>query len=178
MSSIEEVVDFWRKAGPERWFAKSDAFDDEFRARFMADHMEAAARKRDDWLETPEGALALMILLDQFPRNCFRGTAHMYATDPLALDFARRAIDLGHHEAVEDAVRVFFYLPFMHSEELADQQISTHLCKALGDDIHRHAVVHLEIVERFGRFPHRNAMFARETSPAEKDFLESGGFAG
>lgn len=173
-----EVASFWRQAGPEAWFRKDAAFDADFKERFLEQHFLAAARGCDHWLDHPESALALMILLDQFPRNCFRGTGHMYATDPLARHFARKAVEAGHDLATEGPIRVFFYLPFSHSETLADHGIAVERGAALGEDYLKHAIGHRDIVARFGRFPHRNAMLGRETSAEERTFLEEGGFAG
>ncbi|WP_343227448.1 DUF924 family protein [Rhodanobacter sp. DHB23] len=172
-----DVTRFWREAGPARWFEKDAAFDHAFTTRFLDAHMAAARRELDDWLDEAEGALALLILLDQFPRNAFRGTAHMFATDPLALGFARQAVARGHDHAVEPALRVFFYLPFEHSEVLADQDRSVALCEGL-DDYARYARIHREVIARFGRFPHRNSMLGRVTTAGEQAFLDEGGFAG
>lgn len=172
-----EVVGFWREAGPERWFAKDDAFDREIEARFLAAHMAAARRESDDWRATAEGALALLLLLDQFPRNLFRGTAHAFATDPLARRFAVEAIAAGHDRAVETALRKFFYLPFEHQESLADQDLAVELM-AYDPETQRWAVEHRDIIRRFGRFPHRNPALGRDTAPDEAAFLESGGFGG
>jgi uncharacterized protein (DUF924 family) len=172
------VTKFWRDAGADAWFAKNDAFDADFKSRFLELHFAGARRECDDWLEHAEGALALMILLDQFPRNCFRGTGHMYATDPLARSLAARAIDAGHDLALEDEVRVFLYLPFEHSEDAADQEKSVALHMANAEPYLKYAIDHHEIIERFGRFPHRNRMLGRETTPAEQAFLTEGGFSG
>ncbi|TAL73090.1 MAG: DUF924 family protein [Rhodanobacter sp.] len=175
--SATDVVDFWRTAGAGKWFAKDDAFDQAFRTRFLDLHFAAARRERDDWLATPPGALALLILLDQFPRNAFRGTAHMFATDPLALGFARLVVARELDRQVEPLLRVFCYLPFEHSEAAADQERSVVLCDALrGHDQWAH--MHRDIIRRFGRFPHRNAVLGRETTPEEQAFLEAGGFTG
>ena len=173
-----KVVEFWRQAGREAWFRKDAAFDTRFHDEFRDLHFSAARRELDSWAESPEGALALMILLDQFPRNCFRGTGHMYATDPLARFFARRALAAGHDQAVDPALRNFFLLPFSHSEHLADQQLAVERAVALGEEILKHATIHRDIVHRFGHFPHRNAMLGRVTSPDEQAFLDAGGFAG
>lgn len=182
MSKIDpkaaEVARFWHEAGPESWFRKDDAFDAEFRQRFEALHFEAAARKLDHWAETAEGALALLILLDQFPRNAFRGTAHMFATDPLALHFARLAVERGFDAEVEPELRPFFYLPFMHSEDLDDQLRCVELCRPLPGDTLKYAEDHADIIRRFGRFPHRNPALARTTTGEERTFLDDGGFAG
>ena len=173
-----DVVGFWRDAGPEAWFRKSDAFDEAFRTRFLDAHMAAAARSLDHWAETAEGSLALLILLDQFPRNAFRGTAHMFATDPLALHFTRLALSQGHDQAIAAALRAFFYLPLEHSEALVDQVRCVDLCHPLGSQTHDYAIIHRDIIRRFGRFPHRNAVLGRETTPEEQAFLDSGGFSG
>ena len=173
-----EVVGFWREAGPGRWFAKDAAFDRLFRERCIAAHRCAAQRDLDSWLETPDGTLALLLLTDQFPRNAFRGTAHMYATDPLARHFARQAHRQGHMSAAEPPVRLFFCLPFAHSEDSADQDLSVQLHEALGEPWLSHARGHRDIVRRFGRFPHRNGLLGRETTPEEMTFLAAGGFAG
>lgn len=172
------VVGFWRDAGAQAWFRKDAAFDARFRERFLAAHDAAASRALDGWAATAEGSLALLILLDQFPRNCFRGTAHMYATDPLARHFARLALAAGHDRETEQALRLFLYLPFLHSELLADQDLALRLYQSLGEDMVKHAHTHRDIVRRFGRFPHRNAMLGRETTAEEAAFLRAGGFAG
>lgn len=172
------VTTFWREAGPDAWFTKDDVFDSDFRNRFLDLHYAAARRELDDWIDHTESALALMILLDQFPRNCFRGTGHMYATDALARHFASKAIAAGHDLKVDNDLRVFFYLPFEHSEDLADQQRSVELTQAHAAEYIKYAVEHLEIIKRFGRFPHRNPMLGRETTAQEKAYLESGGFSG
>ena len=161
------------------WFAKDDAFDARFRERFEAAHFAAARRELDDWAQTPEGVLALLILLDQFPRNCFRGTGHAFATDPLARMFAVGALDAGFDRAVENDLRRFFYLPLQHAEDMALQDRQLALFQAMerpADD--RWAEHHHAIVERFGRFPHRNRALGRETTAEEKAFLEQDGFRG
>lgn len=175
---IDAMLAFWRAAGPERWFGKDEAFDVRFRESFLADHMAAAARARDDWADTPDGALALLILLDQFPRNAFRGTAHMFATDPLARMFARQIVAAGLDRRVEPALRTFLYLPLMHSEDLADQDASVALYEKLGGFSLPFAIEHRDIIVRFGRYPHRNAVLGRDTTQAERVFLAEGGFAG
>jgi uncharacterized protein (DUF924 family) len=172
------VTKFWRDAGEDAWFEKNDAFDTDFRDRFLDLHYAAARRECDDWSEHAEGALALMILLDQFPRNCFRGTGHMYATDPLAKHFAQKAVKSGHDLALEPELRVFLYLPFEHAENLADQDISVELHAAKAEFNLKYALEHRDIIQRFGRFPHRNRMLGRETTPQEQMFLDEGGFSG
>ncbi|MER9078821.1 DUF924 family protein [Mesorhizobium sp. M0895] len=172
------VTRFWRHAGEDAWFEKNDAFDADFRTRFLDLHFAAARRECDGWSEHAEGSLALMILLDQFPRNCFRGTGHMYATDPLARHFAGKAIAAGHNLALDEELRVFLYLPYEHSEDLADQLKSMELTAAKAPSYLKYTVEHRDIIQRFGRFPHRNRMLGRETTPDEQMFLDGGGFSG
>ena len=174
----ETIVQFWRDAGPSRWFKKDTAFDDDFRARFADEHEAAANGELDHWLATAEGALALLILLDQYPRNSFRGTARMFATDAKALAVAKTAIEQGFDNVVGDDMRRFFYLPFMHSEQLADQDRSLDLYAPLGSEAMRFAIIHHDIIARFGRFPHRNPVLGRATTAEEQQFLDDGGFAG
>ncbi|MFT0860413.1 DUF924 family protein [Ancylobacter sp. G4_0304] len=171
------VVAFWA-ASSARWFHKDASFDHAFRKRFLALHIDVAARKHDDWMASPNGALALLILADQFPRNAFRGTGHMYATDPLARHYARQALQTGYMEHIEREMRLFFCLPFAHSEDLDDQDISVSLNGQLGQPWLDHAQDHRDIIRRFGRFPHRNPMLGRATTAQEAGFLEAGGFQG
>lgn len=174
-----DVVNFWIEAGPKRWFKKDAGFDAQIRSRFEAAHHAAARRELDGWAETSQGVLALLLLLDQFPRNMFRESAHAFATDPLARHFARIAVDAGFDTEVDRGLRCFFYLPFEHSESLADQDLACALLEALGDaDFYKWALLHRGIIQRFGRFPHRNTSLGRETTENEAEFLRSGGFAG
>lgn len=172
------VVDFWRAAGPDRWFAKDPDFDRRFRERFLSLHEAAAQGALVDWRATPHGALALVLLLDQFPRNAFRGTPRMYATDALARELAAAAIDAGHDRAFEMELQVFFYLPFGHSEDLVDQERSVALVRRLGEPNASHAQRHHDIVQRFGRFPHRNPILGRSMTEEEQRYLDEGGYAG
>jgi uncharacterized protein (DUF924 family) len=179
----QDVLTFWRTAGPSKWFAKNDRFDDAIQLKFEPVHHAAARGQYDDWALSAEGALALLILLDQFPRNLYRGSAHAFATDPKARAIARAGVDAGHDRAVEPILRRFFYLPFEHSEDLGDQALSIRLFTGLKDDTGdteslRYAVIHEDIVARFGRFPHRNACLGRATTPEEQAFLDEGGFSG
>lgn len=174
-----DVVAFWREAGAERWFKKDAAFDDEIRRRFLTSYEAAAAGKLSLWEQSAEGALALLILLDQFPRNMFRGLPRAFASDALARAVAAGAIVRGFDSQVEPAMRQFFYVPFEHSENLADQERGVALYKAAGDaDGLKWAELHADIIRRFGRFPHRNAALGRVTTPEEQAFLDGGGFAG
>jgi uncharacterized protein (DUF924 family) len=178
IATAEDVVAFWRDAGPGRWFRKDDAFDRAFRDHFLATHEAAARGELDVWVATPGGALALCILLDQFPRNAFRGSPRMFATDAKAREVARTALGRGFDQQVDAELRQFFVMPFMHSEDVADQQLCVRLAKDLPTDTLRYAVQHRDIVERFGRFPHRNSVLARATTDEERRFLDEGGFSG
>ena len=166
------VVAFWEAAGPERWFAKSDDFDAKIRARYLPLVERAAAGELDDWVEEREGALALLLLLDQFPRNLYRGSAQAFAADAHARRIADAAIAAGFDIAYEKPLRAFFYLPFMHSETLADQERCVALAAERGQTSTRdYAILHRDIIARFGRFPHRNATLGRESTPDELAFL-------
>jgi uncharacterized protein (DUF924 family) len=174
-----EVVAFWREAGPKQWFAKDDAFDAEIRARFEPLHLAAARGELNDWDQTAEGALALILLTDQFPRNLYRGSAHAFATDPLARRVADRAIEAGFDKQVPPELRVFFYLPFEHAEDLQSQDRSLVLTEALGEKLYTdYAVLHRALIVRFGHFPHRNACMGRVSTAEEEAYLADGGFAG
>ncbi|WP_395673829.1 DUF924 family protein [Phenylobacterium sp.] len=178
-ASPNDILGFWRQAGPQKWYAKHSGFDDSIRLKFEPSHHRAACGDYDSWAATPEGALALLILLDQFPRNLYRGSAHAWATDPKARAIARAATSAGFHMQVEPVLRQFFVLPFEHSENLADQDYSLALAAELGDEeILKWAKVHRDIIVRFGRFPHRNVALGRTTTADEQAFLDDGGFAG
>lgn len=176
--TADTVVAFWKQAGPGKWFKKSVAFDTAFRHTFNDLHFMAARRELDTWMHTPEGALALLILLDQYPRNAFRGTAHMFATDSLARFYAHQMIAAGMDQTVERGLRMFCYLPFEHSEDAADQERSVHLNRELEPNDFKWAQEHARIIERFGRFPHRNKVLGRVSTVEEEAFLREGGFAG
>jgi uncharacterized protein (DUF924 family) len=178
-----DIVDFWREAGPKRWYAKEPAFDEEIRQRFEATHHAAARGEYAGWADSANGALALLILLDQFPRNLYRDSAHAFATDGLARQVASDAIERGHDRAADPALREFFYLPFAHAEDLQIQDRGVELSRAAGQEAgEAHpgmwSLLHREIIAKFGRFPHRNAGLGRTTTPDEQAFLDAGGFAG
>jgi uncharacterized protein (DUF924 family) len=179
IASPEVILAFWRAAGPKKWFTKDVSFDNDIRTRFLATYEAAVAGKLAEWEATPEGALALAIVLDQFPRNIFRGSARTYAADPLARAVADRALERGFDRAMGLGDAQFFYLPFEHSEDLADQERCCELFRAAGDaEALRWAELHADIIRQFGRFPHRNAILGRATTPEEQAFLDGGGFAG
>jgi len=177
--TVESIIAFWQAAGPQRWFEKDDGFDADIRARFLAAHEAAAAGRLAGWENSATGTLALLLLLDQFPRNIFRGSARAFATDAQALALAKRAIDRGFDKEVAPELRTFFYLPFMHAEDIAEQEHCVALYEAAGNaDGRKWAELHADIIRRFGRFPHRNAVLGRATTPEEQAFLDAGGFAG
>jgi uncharacterized protein (DUF924 family) len=169
-----EIVSFWRDAGPDKWFAQDENFDQAIRSRFQPAYEVAANGALAGWEDSAEGALALVVLLDQFPRNMFRGTARAFATDALARAVADRALARGFDRATEPVLRPFFYLPFMHSEAPSDQDRSVRLYEALGEaEQLRFAIEHRDVVQKFGRFPGRNRALGRDTTPAEQAFLEA-----
>ena len=141
--------------------------------------MAASRGDYADWLDTADGALALVILLDQFPRNLYRGSAHAFATDAFARAAARAAVEAGHDQAIQPPLRLFFYMPFEHSEQQEDQDRALELISRVGDEGYtRFAVLHRDIITRFGRFPHRNACLGRQSTDEELAFLADGGFSG
>jgi len=176
--SPDAVLAFWREAGPARWFTTSSDFDNDFRRRFMTAHEAAVQGLLMRWMGHADSALALILLLDQFPRNCFRGTPRMYATDAQALLLAQKALGAGYDTLVEADLRVFFYLPLMHDEHLNSQERCVALCASIGGIALKSAHEHYDIIQRFGRFPHRNTILGRPTRPEEQRFLDAGGFSG
>jgi len=178
-SGAADVLAFWRAAGPDKWFKKDAAFDAEITSRFSALWHEAAAGALAGWEAAADPAFALVIVLDQFPRNMFRGKADAFATDALARGVAERAIARGLDRQVPASERQFFYLPFEHSESLADQERAIALMGTLGNpDLTRWAELHADVIRRFGRFPHRNSVLGRVSTREEQAFLDAGGFAG
>ncbi|MGY0559058.1 MULTISPECIES: DUF924 family protein [unclassified Lysobacter] len=177
--TAQEVVEFWRDAGPELWFKGGARFDVSCRERLLDAHMAASRGELESWGESADSALALVLLLDQIPRNVFRGSAHVYATDPMARAVAERAIGRGFDVQVEASLRTFFYLPFVHSEAMLDQQRALELYQSMDQpDADKWAVHHHGVVERFGHFPHRNHLLGRATTPTEQAWLDEGGFSG
>jgi len=175
----DDVIAFWRKAGRDKWFNRDDAFDAAIRDIFLATYEAAHAGKLNDWQDKPETALALAIVLDQFPRNMFRNDPRAWQSDPQARVVARHALEQGFDQQVPADLRTFFYLPLMHSEKMDDQLQCVALYEALGDENSlEYAKIHADIIDRFGRFPHRNRFLGRETTAEEQAFLDAGGFAG
>lgn len=181
-----EVLLFWfgppaeRGNAHKRWFVKSAAFDEEIRERFLPLYEEARAGRRAPWKAQAADCLALVIVLDQFPRNMFRGTARAFESDPLALEAARHGVERGFDRGMLAVERLFLYLPFEHSEAASDQERACELMKPLDElqpelDAYRYAVLHRDIIARFGRFPHRNALLGRQSTPEELEFLKGPG---
>ncbi|QIG48229.1 DUF924 domain-containing protein [Nordella sp. HKS 07] len=174
----DDVIDFWLKAGEERWFVKDTAFDGALSVRFK----EALAKARDGafdhWAETPRGMLALILMLDQFSRNIHRGSPLAFAADKKALALARRAVSHGDHLTVPAPLAMWLIMPFEHAEDLDAQRRCVALFAARQPDMVHWAKLHLDIIERFGRFPHRNAILGRKSTPEELAFLAAGGFSG
>jgi uncharacterized protein (DUF924 family) len=171
-----EIIAFWRDAGPAMWFAADPAFDAEIRTRFERAHLAASAGLNETWATIAQGALAYLLLTDQFPRNIYRNSAHAFATDPLARAMAERAIAAGFDMATEPLLRMFFYLPFQHHEDAVSQARSiaffTRHRDLTGDaESLRYAIGHADMLARFGRFPHRNAVLARAPTQDERDYL-------
>lgn len=184
MNDVEEVLAFWFGDEPgerrKAWFVKDPAFDAEIRSRFLGVHAAAARGELAGWANAAEGALALIVVTDQFPRNMFRGSGEAFATDPIALATARQVLASGWDSGMRPVERMFVYLPFEHSEVLADQERSLQLFAPLGAfeataDTPDYARRHWEIVKRFGRFPHRNAALARPGTAEEEAFLKEPG---
>jgi len=186
MNRVQEILDYWFGApgsaeyGARRdiWFKDGRRIDAEVRERFLALHEEAAAGRLDSWRGDPAPCLALILLLDQFPRHMFRDTPRAFATDPLALATAKHAIDAGHDRGRHHVERGFFYLPFAHAEDPTEQRRSVALRRSLPEHEDKQrtvesAVRHMEVIERFGRFPHRNEIIGRQSTPEEEDFLDA-----
>ncbi|WP_017298346.1 DUF924 family protein [Nodosilinea nodulosa] len=191
MERVEEILRFWfgdpadlnGEYGQQRqvWFKKDPAFDVAIRRRFLADVERAIAGNLDGWRSQPRPCLALVLLLDQFPRNLFRGEGRSFAGDRAALAAAYHALDNGYDQQVLPVERIFFYLPLEHSENLANQERSVELVRSLYaahpefESTLDYALRHREVIQRFGRFPHRNAVLGRETTPEEAAFLQQPG---
>jgi uncharacterized protein (DUF924 family) len=174
-----DVLRFWFGEGTDygvshrRWFQKDPAFDAEVRSRFLEVHL--ALSRSGEWLGAPGECLARIVVLDQFPRNMFRGTPQAFATDALALAAARHAIASSYDRDWLRVEKIFAYLPFEHSESLADQERACELMRPLGEEQYAYALRHREIIARFGRFPHRNAILGRTSTPEEVEFLKQPG---
>lgn len=175
MTTAADVLRFWFEEHPKDWFVKNPDFDAEIRARFLSLHEAAAAGHLAHWADEARSCLALVIVLDQFPRNIYRGDARAFATDELARAAARVILERGWDKRMTQAEQLFAYLPFEHSESLEDQNLSCELMKDFDAEQLRYAIRHREIIERFGRFPHRNDILGRESTAAEIEFLKQPG---
>ncbi len=182
MVCSDDILDFWfEQSGPKKWYAKSDAFDADIRAKFEEFSISAAAKLKQSehsWQNEPASALALIIALDQFPRNMYRANKGAFAWDILALTCARIAVDRGHDLKTPQYQRQFFYMPYMHSEDLDIQDECVRLIDARLDSNSSlfHAKAHRKLIADFGRFPHRNEILGRENTNAERKFLSGGGY--
>ena len=178
MTKSQDVLDFWQSIGREGWFKRDASVDETIRTRFGALHDEASAHQLDHWIDAPDQALALIIVLDQFSRNMFREDPRAFAQDDHACQMAATALDAGHDKAVSQELRAFFYMPFMHSEKIADQEHCVRLFHAADNpDSLKFAIIHRDIIRRFGRFPYRNPALGRHMTRAEQEFLDAGGFS-
>ncbi|NMG06877.1 DUF924 family protein [Brasilonema sp. UFV-L1] len=188
MSQVAEILDFWFGSPNEPdygkpksfWFIKKPEFDEELRIRFLTDYQKAAAGYLDDWMDSPESCLALILLLDQFPRNMFRDTPEAFATDWEALSAAQHAVARGYDQKLLPVQRWFVYLPFEHSENLEHQHQAVQLFEQLNNDPDSassidYAMRHMQVIQHFGRFPHRNEILGRVSTPEETEFLKNKG---
>lgn len=174
----QDVIEFWLAAGPKRWFTRDAAFDDDLRNRFGTAVADAVAGQYDAWAGTPDGALALVLLLDQVSRNIHRGNALAFAGDGKARAVADKAIARGDFAGVPKERGMWLILPYEHHEDIASQERAIALFEALGDaELVKYARIHRDVIAMFGRFPHRNVALGRQTTPEEAQFLEEGGFS-
>lgn len=175
-----EILDYWSSLGNEGWWTKNEDVDREIVERFGEIHAQACNGELDQWAENADGALALIIVLDQFSRNMFRGSGRSFSQDKQALAIAKSAIESGLDKDVREDLKVFFYLPFEHCETIAEQEQSVLYQYSILDkpEALKAALEHREIIQRFGRFPHRNEVLGRHTTPAEQAYLDGGGFKG
>jgi uncharacterized protein (DUF924 family) len=181
MVTVENVLAFWLdEIGPDGWYAGGEALDAKIRDRFLDTWRNASDGAFSLWLTYPSGALAYIIVTDQFPRNMFRGKADSFATDDVALAAAKCAIDKKWDMSIDEPARQFFYMPLMHSENLCDQERCVRLMKErmpeTGDSNLFHAKAHREVIRQFGRFPYRSAALSRQTTPTEDAYLAQGGY--
>ena len=174
-----EILEFWKEIGPDGWWEKNESVDNTIRERFGPAHEQATKGNLNEWKKTADECLALVILLDQLSRNLFRGSPKSFSQDNQGLDIVKHALSHGFDRQCDSELMKFFYVPFMHSEAIAEQEKCVILMHSTQDeDSINAALVHREIIARFGRFPHRNEVLDRHTTPAERSFLDQGGFTG
>ncbi len=174
----EDVLEFWANAGSKKWWVRDNDFDTEIKHQFETTHEHAKNGNLTNWLETPDTTLALVIVLDQFSRNLFRDDAKAFAQDAQCVAIVQNAISNGYDRQMREDIGMFIYLPLMHSESISDQE---QCVKEMGrlelEDQKKFAKIHLDIIEKFGRFPHRNKLLGRATTMEEQIFLNEGGFS-
>ena len=180
LHDAEEVVAFWLSAEPEKWFVRNDSFDEEIRRRGGGLHARAVGGELREWESSAIGSLGLILLLDQFSRNLYREDARAWKQDAQALSFSRRMIARGEDMEMDVVRRRWIYMPFMHTEDVMAQREGMVYFGERMDNANtlKYAQIHLDIIERFGRFPHRNEVLGRETTSAEAAYLNEGGFRG
>lgn len=170
----KDVIEFWfESCSPQQWFTKDPKFDEQIRGRFLTAYHLIVSGKTRDWRRIPEGRLAEVIVLDQFARNMFRNTPQAFESDPLALSLAKEAVDAGDDLRLPPQQRHFLYMPYMHSESAEDHQEALKLFRSLGGDAEKYEIQHKEIIDKFGRYPHRNILLGRTSTPEEIEFMES-----
>ncbi|WP_310621876.1 DUF924 family protein [Flexibacterium corallicola] len=182
MSSISnslplDILDFWWQAGPESWFKGGSDFDSQIQQKFSKAVEAACEGELDHWTQSPHSTLALLLLLDQFTRNIYRGSARAFSGDEKALVIAEKSLQKGDFRAFNQEQRAFFFLPFEHSEKMEHQDLAVDLFrKYCNEQNYLYALVHMDVIRRFNRFPHRNEALERVSTPEEVTFLEEGGF--
>lgn len=173
-----DLLETWWSLGEESWFSQSDETDAMLRERFGSLVEDARAGAIGDWKDAPHTALALMLLLDQLPRNLFRGTPEAFSSDANAVNLAHHVRAQGFDKAYRGMDRGFFYLPYMHAEDMELQSLCCDLYRGMGNqNAYYYALLHMDAIRRFGRFPHRNAMLGRISTPQEEAYMATGGFA-
>ena len=175
----DEIIDFWQnEVGPKGWYMVDPALDQKIRDRYLDFWLDVRAGEYDNWPGKSKGTLAMLIAIDQFPRNMFRGSSDSFATDSKARCIAKRAIFSGQDLEISEPMRQFFYLPLMHSEVLADQDTCMRMYKQnmSGEGRFLHPRAHREVIRKFGRFPYRNKALGRMSTQAEKDYVAAGGY--
>jgi len=170
----KEVIEFWFKtSSPEQWFVKDPEFDEQIRSRFLDTYERAVNGETKEWRSTPAGRLAEVIVLDQFARNMFRDTPQAFEHDSLALSLAKEAVRVGDDQKLTQQERQFLYMPYMHSESAEDHEEAIALFQSLGGEVEKYEIKHKEIIDRFGRYPHRNKILGRTSTQEEIEFMKN-----